>query len=343
VECRGDVFLRDPVRSIVAVVNLSLPSFGAAELLVLMLCPAFAGESQPSRPEQRAAPKFRIVGYLPEYRVANIDVSVGRNLTDLICFSAQADATGDLKLGRLNTQVLQKLKAIQDRHPVDLLLCVGGWERSKGFPKLAGSPAARETFVAAVTNFCLENKFAGIDIDWEHPASDADYRDFATLLAAIKRGFEPHQLQLTIAVAGWQMLPAEAIEAVDRIHLMAYDSPGRHSTYEFAEADVKRLVKIGVPPAKICLGVPFYGRSIQNSAMVLPWLEIVGRFKPAADVDEVDGLYFNGLATIERKTKFALNQKLAGVMAWEIGQDAKDEQSLLRTMKTTVDAWSRKR
>jgi hypothetical protein len=213
---------------------------------------------------------------------------------------------------------------------------VGGWERSKGFPKLAAAPAAREKFVATVTNFCLENRFAGVDIDWEHPASDAEYRDFATLLAAIRKGFEVHHLQLTIAVAGWQTLPAEAIAAVDRVHLMAYDAPGRHSTYEFAEADVARLVKSGVPPAKICLGVPFYGRSIHDQAKTLPWSEIVSRFKPASGVDEVEGLYFNGIATIERKTNFAMQQKLAGVMVWEIGQDASGDESLLRAISRTA-------
>ena len=309
---------------------------GTAEL-------AGADDSPLEQSANASRSQFHIVGYLPEYRMANVDVDIGRNLTDLICFSAQADDAGNLRLGRLTAQVLQKVKAIQDKHPVDLFLCVGGWERSKGFPKLAASPAAREKFVAALTDFCLENGFAGVDIDWEHPAGDAEYRDYATLLTAIKKGFEPHRLQLTIAVAGWQKLPAEAIEAVDRIHLMAYDGPGRHSTYEFAVADVERLEKSGAPREKICLGVPFYGRSIQDRAKALAWSEIVSRFKPGRDVDEVEGFYFNGIATIERKTKFALEHKLAGVMVWEIGQDASGEQSLLRTMRRTIDDSLKKR
>jgi GH18 family chitinase len=315
----------------------------AAGLLILVAAAAIADERPSNAAESRARTTFHIVGYLPEYRMANIDVEIGQNLTDLICFSAQADAAGDLRLGPLNAQVIQKLKAIQEKHPVDLFICVGGWARSKEFPKLAASPAARERFVAAVTDFCLENGFAGVDIDWEHPAGDAEYRDYATLLTAIKKGFERQHLQLTIAVAGWQALPAQAIEAVDRIHLMAYDAPGRHSTYEFAQADVERLEKSGVPPDKICLGVPFYGRSIQDPAKALPWSEIVRRFKPGKDIDEVDGFYFNGIATIERKTKFALERNLAGVMAWEIGQDVAGEQSLLRTMRRTIDDSLKKR
>jgi hypothetical protein len=34
-------------------------------------------------------------------------------------------------------------------------------------------------------------------------------------------------------------------------------------------------------------------------------------------------VYFNGARTIERKTKVALQRKLAGVMIWELGQDAR--------------------
>src|SRR6185312_1292843 len=115
---------------------------GTAEL-------AIADDSSPEQSGNASRPQFHIVGYLPEYRMANIDVEIGENLTDLVCFSAQADAAGDLRLGRLTAQVLQKLKVIQDKHPVDLFLCVGGWERSNGFAKLAASPAAREKFVTA--------------------------------------------------------------------------------------------------------------------------------------------------------------------------------------------------
>ena len=52
---------------------------------------------------------------------------------------------------------------------------------------------------------------------------------------------------------------AEAIGAIDVVHLMAYDAQGKHSTLEFAKSDIDRLVKKGVPLEKICLGVPFYG------------------------------------------------------------------------------------
>lgn len=286
--------------------------------------------------ERRDQRNFHVVGYLPDYRAADTNPDVGEYLTYLVYFSVEPDPAGDLKLERIRPENIRMLRKLKDRNQVALLLCVGGWERSAGFPQLAASPAARKRFVTAVTRFCVDNDFDGIDIDWEHPADESQLRDYATLLAAIKTAFVPHHLQLTIAVAGWQALPAGAIQAVDRIHLMAYDAAGRHSTYEFAQADVGLLVKQGVPPEKICLGIPFYGRGIEDRSRELTYAQIAGKFKPGPEVDEVDGIYFNGVKNVERKTKFALSSKLAGVMAWEIGQDTSDESSLVRAIHRVV-------
>ncbi len=269
--------------------------------------------------------------------MADISLDVGKNLTDLIFFSAEADAMGNLMLDRVKREHLQKLQQFREKHGLKLLLCFGGWSRSEGFAKLAASAPARLTFANNAKQFCLDNHFDGIDLDWEHPSNDSDHRAYAALLSDIKDAFRPGNLQLTIAIPGWHVLSQQSIEAVDRIHLMAYDAPGRHSTLEFAKADVARLTEKGVPPEKICLGVPLYGRGIKDKKPVLPWSEIVRTIKPEKGVDEANGLYFNGIATIEVKTKFALENKLAGIMAWEIGQDVAGEQSLLGAVRRAAE------
>jgi hypothetical protein len=288
------------------------------------------------KPKKSEPGPFRVVGYLPDYRMKTLDPSVGLFLTDLVYFSAEAEPSGELNLRRLRAKDVQRLQQIKAKYGVRLLLCVGGWGRSRGFPQLAGSPQARQRFVTAVTRFCLENRFDGIDLDWEHPANATERQNHAALLTALKKGLAPHKLRLTVAVAGWQVLSADAVKAVDDIHLMAYDGRGRHSTYEFAQAEVARLEKQGVPAARICLGVPFYGRGVKEKARVLTYAELVRKYRPAADVDEVDGIYFNGLKTVERKTKYALARKLGGVMVWELGQDAGGEASLLRAIHRIV-------
>jgi chitinase len=286
---------------------------------------------------EQAERKFHIVGYLPDYRVADISLDVGKNLTDLVFFSAEADAAGTLKLDRVKPGHLQKLGQFREKHGLKLFLGIGGWSRSEGFAKLAASGPARRKFAKNARQFCLDNHFGGIDLDWEHPSNNSQIQDYAALLSEVKDAFQHNHLELTIAIPGWQVLPSQAIKAVDRIHLMAYDAPGRHSTRDFAESEVARVKEKGVPPEKICLGIPFYGRGIGDKEQVLPWSEIVRTFKPEKGVDEANGLFFNGIATVEAKTKFVLSNKLAGVMAWEIGQDAAGEQSLLRTIRNAAE------
>ncbi len=274
---------------------------------------------------------FRVVGYLPDYRMAQLDQSLGQHLTDLIYFSVEPDAKGGLDRKRLKPEYLVTLKRIKDQHKIKLHLSVGGWGRSAGFPRLAASAELRTKFASELVRFCQENGFDGVDLDWEHPKGSDQVRDHGLLLTEVRRQFRPHGYQLTIAVAGWQTMSGEAIAAVDWFNLMAYDGEGKHSTFEFAQADVARLLKQGIPASKICLGLPFYGRDIKNHNRERTYADLVQKSQSDA-IDEIDGYYFNSVATIEKKARFALESKLAGVMIWEVGQDTHDERSLLKAI-----------
>ncbi|MDB5349572.1 MAG: chtA [Planctomycetota bacterium] len=304
---------------------LRLPPALALGLLLSGL-PSFAAPDEPTKSA------FRVVGYLPDYRMATTEVDAAKSLTDVVVFSVEPTANGGLKWDHLKPESLTRPKEMKRRHGVRLLLGVGGWDRSSGFAPMSASAEARKTFGANVVRACREHGLDGVDIDWEHPASKAEESQYATLLTELKAALSPHHLSLTLVMAGWQSLPPEAFRAVDRIHLMAYDAKGRHSTYDFAVADVARLTSRGVPPAKIVLGLPFYGRGVTDRSRTLTYAEIVRKDAPPPDRDEVDGVYFNGPATIERKVKFARDHHLAGVMIWEIGQDAPGDPSLLRAI-----------
>lgn len=283
-------------------------------------------------------PAFRVVGYLPDYRLAGINADAVQYVTDLIYFSAEPTPEGEIKSLTLQSDELNKLQAIKKKHHLKLSLCIGGWGRSAGFAKLAASEKSRERFAAGLVRLCRKSQFDGVDLDWEHPADEAQRQDYGKLITELKKSFEPHALLVTAAIADWQTLPDDAIRALDRVHLMAYDARGRHSTYDYAVSSVERLVKSGVPVEKICLGVPFYGRGIDGPSKSMTYEEIVRKYNPSPTTDEVDGIYFNGSATIERKTRYALENNLSGVMIWELGQDAPDERSLLRAIYGDINA-----
>ncbi len=287
-----------------------------------------------ARADEAAPAAFHVTAYLPDYRVERFDPAALAGLTDLVCFSIEPRESGELNVARLPPEMLGRLREACEKQGVRLSVALGGWERSSGFAKLAQDPQRRRRFVAELTRFCLDQKLAGADFDWEHPHDAAEEQAYADLLVDTKRSFRPHALIVTAAMAGWQNLPAAGFEALDRIHLMAYDHDGpRHSSFEQAKADVARmLARQGVAAAKIHLGVPFYGRSTRTRGRTATYAEILRGRKPAPDVDRIDEWDFNGIATIQAKTRFAREQKLGGMMIWELGQDTRDESSLLRAI-----------
>lgn len=275
---------------------------------------------------------FSVITYLPDYRVAGLDPSACDSLTDVIYFSLEPTPAGGLDRARLTPAALAQLRALKQRSGIRLLVALGGWGRSQAFGPLAADPAARGRLVAALAQLCREDGLDGIDFDWEHPANAAEEEGYAALLAETKAAFQPHGWLVTVAMAAWQRLPAAGYAAVDRVHLMSYDHDGRHATVAAAQADIAQLVSRGVPCGKLCLGLPFYGRGITDRNRTLTYAEIVRQYHPPPESDEAGGLFFNGIRTIQQKTRCAQEEHLGGVMIWELGQDMTDDTSLLRAI-----------
>ena len=124
----------------------------------------------------------------------------------------------------------------------------------------------------------------------------------------------------------------EFFSVVDRVHIMSYDHAERHSTYEQAIKDLQIFLDAGIPPERLILGIPFYGRNIQPPNRELSYAEIMKQYKPSSSMDEVDGIYFNGMNTVQRKTCYAISENIGGVMVWELAHDTLDETSLLQRM-----------
>lgn len=279
---------------------------------------------------------FRIVGYLPDYRVAGFDARACAALTDLIVFSSEPTAEGGLDLSRLKGVSWTELQAFKHRDHVRLHLAVGGWGRSRHFGKVSTTPALRVAFAQAVGKACADLQLDGIDLDWEHPSNAAEEEGYGLLMSELRAVLAPRGLALSVTVAGWQKLTPLVIQTADFVQLMAYDQPGAHSTLDGALADVGKLRSMGVPRSKLVLGVPFYGRHRTDRNRTPTYREIVERWKPAAGVDEVEGICFNGPETMRRKVAYARDEGMAGVMIWEVGQDAVGEASLLKAVSAEI-------
>jgi chitinase len=287
-----------------------------------------------------------------------------------------------------NLALLAKLRT---RNPdLSILLSVGGWSGSTYFSDLAATDRTRRRFSASCVELLQKYSFDGLDIDWEYPVTGgkptdhkrrSDKENFVLLLKQLRRDLDAsgnaRRALLTIASTCYrshlQDLATPELSAVlDWFNLMCYDmnemeptvtfhhsglfSPASatedNAKYASCDAAVRWYLGQGVPPAKIVLGVPFYGqiwtgvRDVNHGLYqkyggragddgVLSFREIeqtyFRTFRRYWDAEaKVPWLYSNETKTmisyedaesIAYKADYALKQNLGGMMFWDIAQD----------------------
>ena len=301
-----------------------------------------SGRSKYGRKRDPEKENFSIVAYVPEYRFGGLNFDfVGERTTDLILFSAEPTKSGGLHFF-FAPDDLKRAQAIRESHGVRLLLCVGGGGRSGNFAHVTSDPVLMDSFVSTLLETLKKYNLQGIDFDWEQPVNQQEASLYSKLIVVASTALRPKKYLVTAALHSWQTyLSADAVNSLDRVHLMSYDNQGKHSTFASAKKDVKSILKSGFPPYKVALGFPGYGRSLSSPGNVQTYEEIVNNFspKPAGDIAGPDSFYFNGVETVKKKTTYALKRGLAGLMLWEAGQDTKDPStSLLGAVKDALVA-----
>jgi GH18 family chitinase len=272
-----------------------------------------------------------IVGYLPQYSVANVSEAALGRCTDVAYFSLEPNADGSINEKNFSSSHMEKLMGAKKKHGFRLLITVGGWGRSSGFAAATSTKAGQKNLASNLVDWCEEYGFDGVDYDWEHPKNAEEAANYAGLIKATKDAGRASNLLVTAALAGWQTITPEGVEALDRVHLMAYDQGGRHSTLRGSISDVDKMIALGFPKPKIAMGVPFYGRHVEKRNSIT-YASLLERNRSAIleeGLDEVDGMYFNGPATMKQKCDYAKAEGLAGIMIWELGHDAAGDDSLL--------------
>lgn len=280
---------------------------------------------------------FKVVGYVtPAANIDAIDFSV---LTHINYSFLIPRANGTTRpFGAPNH--LRKVVTQAKKHGVKVLIAVGGWGWDKEFETLAADPAIREKLAKRVADFCATYQLDGIDIDWEYPNAGASAANFSALAAAFRSALPAGALVTAAVLADAtdaEGISTDAVGQLDFINLMAYDGPRNdHSSYAMAERSIATWLARGIHPNKLVLGVPFYGRPGNATYRTL-----LANDPATANGDRIlfRGVEqnYNGPATIRRKTELAL-ERAGGIMIWELSQDARGNDSLLRVIGETITA-----
>jgi GH18 family chitinase len=251
-------------------------------------------------------------------------------VTDLVYFGVEPTDAGGFPGEPVPDDVIAELRVIKEHTGCRLLLCVGGGGRSDGFPALVDA-RRRAVFVERLCRYCRDERFDGIDFDWEHPEGDAQLAAYVALVNETRAGL-PEGALITVAQSPYRDFGLPMYEAVDRIHVMSYNHKFPQARLEDARADVARMLRFGCPREKLVLGVPFYGREQEGTSKT--YRDIVQLAGRAPDTDLIRGYAFNCRSTIRKKVDYVREERLAGIMIWELGQDSTDPAaSLLRVIE----------
>ena len=230
-----------------------------------------------------------VMGYYPGWKKSGFDHTLiaYANLTHIAHAFAKPDTEGNLVVD--SSYLYPELVVVAHSHSVKMIMSLGGWGNCDGFAPTAASPEKRSRFINQVVDFCLQNNYDGVDLDWEFVSNDQESRDFSALvreLSAALKALDPPRLLTMAAPAGayWgRWINFEELHPFfDYISFMTYDYHGPwtdHSGHNsplytckndpcgswddsFTYAMIRE-----VPLEKLLLGIPFYGRSFESAGL----------------------------------------------------------------------------
>lgn len=260
-----------------------------------------------------------------------------------------------------NEERLRQIVDLRKQKPeLKVLLSIGGWGSGR-FSEMAANDEYRRAFAADCDRVVKEFALDGIDIDWEYPTSSManissspdDTENFTLLMQDIRAAIG-NEKELTLAtVASARYIDFKAIlPSVDFVNIMAYDmasAPKHHSALYpsgysgdiTSDGAVTAHLKAGVPPSKLVMGMPFYGRggdgypSFQDYNKVgntdtqytEKWDE-VAQVPYLADKNDTLVFGFENPRSLAIKCQYILDKDLLGGMYWDYSGD--NEQGDLR-------------
>lgn len=292
-----------------------------------------------STPSSKYYCSFEVIGYYPDYWQIPIPDIRYDKFTHLVFFSIYPNPDGSINTSQIDGSRQSDFITSAHEENTDVLICAGGWNLSENFGPVTANPQTRTALINHLKQYCIDHGFKGAVLDWEPVSSETDRDHYTQFIQELKTAFSPSNLSLSVAVSalGSEFNPS-AVNDIDRLHIMAYDMQTDaslpHSAYEGALSAINHWETFGFPRSKMILGLPFYGRDADGGYHA--YKEIIRQYAPGPELDEINGINFNGIQTIKAKTRYTVENHYRGVMCWELMQDTMDPTSLLTALSDEI-------
>lgn len=222
---------------------------------------------------------------ISDYALDTLDIIYGAFLN--------IDSQGNIASGEAYANSVSSFLSRAHAKGVRVLPSVGALNATQigYFKTISESPSLTDKLASNLLKYVIDNKFDGIDMDWETPGtSHATY--YTKLMKVIYEKFKAYDKELLVTAAigagPWQYKYFDLSNSAkyhDYINMMSYDlQSSAFSSYQNAlysssknylltsqcciVETIKLYNSVNIPNEKIIIGMPFYGREFINSTGV---------------------------------------------------------------------------
>lgn len=257
---------------------------------------------------------------------------------------------------------LKDIAGLRNENPdLKVILGVGGYKR-EGFSEMARDKKKRKAFVGSVKSIIDSLHLDGVDLDWEFPTTEAgghtaapdDDSNYVKVVKDLRKKLGKRKWISFYSNNSANFIDLKAmVPYVDFVNVSGYNLdipkdgsqsfhqsplyPGRKTGTWCVMKSVQRHIDRGVPPEKILIGIPFFGRGktpfpsyLERNAFNryagdarLMW-DDDAKAPYYADSDGNLVMGFDDERSIEAKFDFIRTNGLPGIFIWNYDADYPD-------------------
>ena len=305
---------------------------------------------------------YKSIAYVPSWKnnLGNMNNNWDKLTHICLCFGLVA-SDGTIDISEVKSKLSTSIEQAHKNGVYVLLSIGGGGGDGENFNNAILNETYRKAIASNVITIVESLKLDGVDVDYEQwdytPSQQNIARSNALeeLYKDLKAGM-PEKTLLSIATS-WSYMRNNGYKEsmnqyLDLVNLMIYDYTGAwagsevgpHSGWDYYLNSISAAKNFKIPATKIVPGIPFYGvkfRSANSStgATTIAYADIVKQYSASENKNEVSEafLYYDGKPIVKQKCEYVIEQKLGGIMFWEITQDATESsKSLLAVINETL-------